>query len=98
MTGSILRKPRGWLVALVAGWFGMFALFPELYRFVGLRHYGVWFLDTFAILASNDAVARGLDPYAANPLDYLGMHLIPLAVESSVAAYGRLPSNSDGVS
>ncbi len=29
---------------------------------------------------------------------YLGMHLIPLAVESSVAAYGRLPSNSDGVS
>jgi len=70
MTGSILRKPRGWLVALVAGWFGMFALFPELYRFVGLRHYGVWFLDTFAILASNDAVARGLDPYAANPLDY----------------------------
>lgn len=59
-----------WFGLAAAGWFATFAFFPELYRAVGVLHYGVWFLDSFAILASNDAVARGLDPVAPNPLDY----------------------------
>ena len=58
------------LVAVVAVWFGGFALWPAAFPYVGVNHYGVWFLDAFAILASNDAVARGLDPYVPNPLDY----------------------------
>lgn len=32
---------------------------------------GWWFVDTYALLASSDAVALGLDPYAPNPLDLL---------------------------
>ncbi len=49
-----------------------FALAPNRFRAVGVNHYGVWFLDLHAILASGDAVAVGLDPYVANPLDYFG--------------------------
>jgi hypothetical protein len=61
---------RWLLVAVVAVWFGGFALWPAAFPYVGVNHYGVWFLDAFAILASNDAVVRGLDPYVPNPLDY----------------------------
>ena len=57
-------------VVVMAAWFLSFGVWPELYRLVGTTHYGVWFLDSFAILASSDALARGLDPYVPNPLDY----------------------------
>jgi hypothetical protein len=50
---------------------GFFAVYPDLFMAVGVNYLGVWFLDSFAILASNDALARGLDVYAFNPLDYL---------------------------
>lgn len=61
-----------WL--LVAGWGGAlacFALRPDWFRVTGVNHLGIWFLDIQAILASCDAQAAGLDPYAANPLDVL---------------------------
>jgi hypothetical protein len=58
-----------WLGLLTAGFFGIFACFPQLFFALGVAHY-TWFLDTFALLASNDAITRGLDPYAPNPLDY----------------------------
>jgi hypothetical protein len=38
---------------------------------LGLWNYGHWFLDSYAILAANDAVRAGVDPYVANPLDVL---------------------------
>lgn len=61
------------LLALAAAcYYAVFAFYPALFWMVGVNDYGVWFLDTFAILASNDAVTRGLDPYAVNPLDYFG--------------------------
>lgn len=59
------------LAALAVVWFGGFAFWPGLFFSVGVNHLGVWFLDTFAILASNDAVARGLDPHVPNALDFL---------------------------
>ncbi|MDB6128634.1 MAG: hypothetical protein JWM35_2530, partial [Verrucomicrobia bacterium] len=61
-----------WLILalVVAGFFAAFGFWPRLFYFIGVNHYGAWFLDTFALLASNDAVTRGLDPYAPNPLDY----------------------------
>jgi hypothetical protein len=62
---------RGMLVALTIAWGILFALRPELFFNIGVNHLGVWFLDAFAILAANDAVARGLDPHLPNPLDYL---------------------------
>lgn len=61
----------GWLFALlVAGWFAVPVFWPRLYPLLGVHDFGVWFLDSFALLASNDALARGLDPWADNPLDY----------------------------
>lgn len=54
----------------VAGLLG-FTLFPKIAFGLGISDYGRWFLDSYAILASNDAIAAGLDPYHANPLDDL---------------------------
>jgi hypothetical protein len=51
---------------------------PEYLRLLGVNHLGVWFIDLHAILASCDAVAAGLDPYAYNPLDHFGrVHCYP---------------------
>ena len=58
------------LALVVLGYFATFAVYPGLFFLLGVNHYPAWFLDTFALLASNDAVTRGLDPYAPNPLDY----------------------------
>lgn len=62
-----------WLLVAVSGALLLcFACWPDRFRALGVNHLGVWFLDLHAILASCDAVAAGLDPYAANPLDYFG--------------------------
>ncbi|MBS0662619.1 MAG: hypothetical protein JSR48_05100 [Verrucomicrobia bacterium] len=45
---------------------------PGLLWYLGVQHYNFWFADVFALLASNDAVAQGLNPYAVNPLDVFG--------------------------
>ena len=71
MTSPRVSLRFWWMLGAVALiYFGSFAVFPRLFPFVGVNHYGVWFLDSFAILASNDALARGLDPYVPNALDY----------------------------
>ena len=71
MTASLWSRRR-WctFVVIPAVYFASFAFYPGLFLIVGVNHYGVWFLDSFAILASNDALARGLDPYGPNALDY----------------------------
>lgn len=66
------RSSTQLLVILTACVYGCFFIWPELYNFLGLMHYGFWFLDSFALLASNDALAHGLDPHANNPLDVFG--------------------------
>ncbi|MEO6876208.1 MAG: hypothetical protein ABI222_15430 [Opitutaceae bacterium] len=70
--GRTLTQGWLWLVLAVAGYFAAFVRFPKLFFALGVNHYNVWFLDTFALLASSDAVTRGIDPYGVNPLDYLG--------------------------
>jgi hypothetical protein len=65
-----VRVTRGFVVAMLA-WFACFALAPKAFFALGVNHYGVWFLDTYAILASNDAISAGLDPWGLNPLDPL---------------------------
>ena len=60
------------LVAFAACWFLSFVWFPQLYLFVGVNHFGVWFLDTYALLATNDAISLGRDPWIMNPLDPFG--------------------------
>ena len=60
------------LVALSGAVLVCLARWPDAFRAFGINHLGVWFIDLHAVLASCDALAAGLDPYAANPLDYFG--------------------------
>lgn len=64
-----------WRLSLLLGlgavcYWSIFAVYPGMLWSFGVHDYGPWFLDLFAVLASNDAVSRGLDPYVPNPLDY----------------------------
>lgn len=79
MSGTAALKPPGkssaarlWVLLglAVTCYFAAFAFYPDLFWFAGVNHYGVWFLDSFAVLASNDAITRGINPYGPNPLDY----------------------------
>lgn len=47
----------------------LFLLQPGWLAYVGLRDYGLRFIDTYALLAANDALALGLDVLKPNPLD-----------------------------
>lgn len=68
------------LVAFVTGYFSLGFRWPALLDYLAIPHLGIWFVDTYALLASSDALAAGLDPYAANPLDLLGRpHVYPQA-------------------
>ena len=55
-----MGRNGGWLLAaLIAAYLAAFALHPNLFFALGVAHYDGWFIDTFALLASNDAVTRG---------------------------------------
>jgi len=68
---SILLSPV--FLFILVGCVGLlgFALSPLAQIKLGLFTYDHWFLDTFAILAANDAVQLGRDPFLPNPLDFL---------------------------
>ena len=65
-----IRRLQWLLLIFAACYFALFACYPGLFFSLGVNQGRVWFLDSFAILASNDALARGQDPFAINPLDY----------------------------
>lgn len=65
------RRWQYLLAVLVAGYLVVCVLVPKLFVLLGVNHYPTYFLDTFALLASNDAVTAGLDPYKYNPFDPL---------------------------
>lgn len=71
----VLAGTAGWrfgLIALTAAYYLAFAIWPRLFDLYGFGHQFGWFLDSYAILASNDAVASGLNPWIRNPLDLIG--------------------------
>lgn len=68
---SRLLQPRWLLLVLVAAGLLAAVRLPRVFDRLGLPDYGHWFLDSYAILAANDAVAAGLDPYTSIPLDIL---------------------------
>jgi len=73
--GAGRRFPVGmtaWLACGVCGLFGAFVAWPQLFAWMGIEHFGVWYLDSYAILAALDAVAQGMDPHLPNPLDVFG--------------------------
>lgn len=59
-------------IGLTAGCYLGLLVWPDFMAAIGAGHAGVWFLDINTLLASNDAVTRGLNPYLPNPLDYTG--------------------------
>lgn len=63
---------RFWLIACTLTYYLVFALWPTLFALYGLDHSMGWFLDSYAILASNDAAAAGWNPWTINPYDPLG--------------------------
>lgn len=63
---------RFWLIICTLTYYLVFALWPALFALYGLDHSTGWFLDSYAILASNDAVAAGWNPWTINPYDPLG--------------------------
>ncbi len=64
-----LATPRLMLAVAVLAGYCLLALFPVVKRKFGVFDQGMWFLDSYAILASSDAVRAGLDPSQPNPLD-----------------------------
>ena len=66
------NRPALWLLlaAISAAVYALLYFFPALFWYVGVQHYDIWFGDTYALLASGDAVTQGLNPYVPNPLDF----------------------------
>lgn len=58
--------------ALVAGYYLVVMIYPAMFMFLGLDHNQGWFLDSFAILAANDAQAAGFNPWLPHPFDPMG--------------------------
>lgn len=72
------HRYTGWLAAILIGYAAIFISSPQLFRWMGFTDLGVWFADSYAVLAASDAASRGMDPYAKNPLDVFGRpHVYP---------------------
>lgn len=71
--GPLLTPGRLLILVTLAGWLA-FVLMPQLLVLVGISSYGMWYLDSYAVLAAVDAVRQGIPmaPGLANPLDPLG--------------------------
>lgn len=72
-SGPLVTPGRLLILATLAGWLA-FVLLPQLLVLVGISSYGMWYLDSYAVLAAVDAVRAGVPmaPGVANPLDPLG--------------------------
>ncbi|MDO8542542.1 MAG: hypothetical protein Q7S40_19040 [Opitutaceae bacterium] len=65
-------SPRLWLVLAIGYGLALVAAIPSVIPTLGLNSLNRWFIDSFAILAANDAIRLGLNPWDANPLDIIG--------------------------
>lgn len=65
------RLQTGMLAALTIGCWVAGDLWPQWLARIGISDYSTRYLDSYAILASLDAVRAGADPHGANPLDPL---------------------------
>ena len=70
MNKSLLTPFRLLLVLVLTGLCAI-GLWPDVLETMGLSFHRQWFLDSYAILAANDAAALGADPAAPNALDVL---------------------------
>jgi hypothetical protein len=70
MTDRLLSPFRLLLAMVLAGWSAII-LWPAFLLRLGVAFHTQWFLDSYAILAANDAVRNGVDVTQQNPLDLL---------------------------
>lgn len=66
-----LLSPRFVFIALSLLGLLAFSLSPLTRKWLGIFDGGQWFLDSFAVLAANDAHRVGIDPSAPNPYDVM---------------------------
>jgi hypothetical protein len=85
-------SPRWWFGCAVLAGLLFIALVPGAKRRLGLFDHGAWFLDSYALLAANDAERQGLDPSQPNPLDVYGR---PHSYSNWWFALGRLGFTRD---
>mgnify|MGYP000508563684 CR=1 FL=1 len=64
-----LRSPRVVFIVLSLMAVLSQAAYPQIRHIFGLSDHGMWFLDSYAVLASSDADRAGVDPDAPNPYD-----------------------------
>lgn len=69
-TAPLFTPGRCLPLAVLAG-YCVLVLFPEIRWRLGLFDHGMWFLDSYAVLASSEAVLAGHDPFGPNPLDLM---------------------------
>ncbi len=67
---SLRRGYRALLIGVTALFYLIYAYWPS--ALMAVPHCEQWFIDSYAILASNDALAQGINPYGYNALDYFG--------------------------
>lgn len=65
------RGARALFIFLTITGFLVFAASPGLKRKLGLNQFGLWFADSYAVLAAVDAHRAGIDTITSNPLDLL---------------------------
>src|SRR6478752_9792600 len=70
MNKTLLTPFRLLLAVLLAG-LSAVVLCTDLLQTMGLAYHRQWFLDSYAILAANDAARTGVEMLVANPLDPL---------------------------
>lgn len=75
-SGAPTRRPdalRPRLLFATAVLMGVFAtmLAPRILTVLGIPDFGLWFLDSHAILAANDAVTAQLNPFDSIPFDVM---------------------------
>ena len=70
-SGFLADRQVGLLAAITLAAWLVGALRPRWLAALGISDYGTSYLDSYAVLASLDAVRAGADPHGANPLDPL---------------------------
>src|SRR5450755_3226722 len=63
-----------WRLIFAAGLavgFAVFVLFPQIQRKLNFNDYGLWFLDSYAVLAASDTALAGGNPEQPMVLDFL---------------------------
>ena len=66
---SLLRSPRCLFLGVVCVGLLAFLLWPQVSARLGFLDRGMWFVDSYALLAASDAQRAGIDFSERNPLD-----------------------------